>query len=101
MDHGRPLREGVDRNWIRLRVSQNWVASRPLREGVDRNLQLRDVLYYSQVALYARAWVEISWEGSELWQPTGRPLREGVGRNPDIFFIKSRNGLSPSTRGRG
>ena len=79
------------------------LASRPLREGVGRNpivaahLKAEEVALYarawveiaficeadqdSEVALYARAWVEIERSMRSTLRVRCRPLREGVGRN--------------------
>ena len=75
---GRPLREGVGRNPdIPGCVTDG--KGRPLREGVGRNRDMLDICHGRyQVALYARAWVEIG---------TFERIGKKIG--------------SPSTRGRG
>ena len=75
---GRPLREGVDRNGQYL-VGGALCIGRPLREGVDRNQHIHIAGNDGQVALYARAWIEINGQG----------------------FSSRHNQVSPSTRGRG
>ena len=40
-----------------------------------------------RVALYARAWVEMRGRRGDKGDTGGRPLREGVGRNPDSFLM--------------
>ena len=58
------------------------VQGRPLREGVGRNGRAYSFgTKVPNVALYARAWVEIIRWMVMLPISRGRPLREGVGRN--------------------
>ena len=114
----------MGRNFVFWQIALLLIG-RPLREGVGRNYivdLVRDV--GRGVALYARAWVEITaiCKKRAVTEP-GRPLREGVGRNLDVVKVvgKSRGRplregvgrncrllipdigqkLSPSTRGRG
>ncbi len=100
---GRPLHEGVDRNfacivvdrgdlvalftraWIETRhEGANSMAScgRPLHEGVDRN-QRREKLSNQEmaVALFTRAWIETALVSCRQPEPARRPLHEGVDRN--------------------
>ena len=78
----RPLREGVGRNLSHLAIGDQ-IAGRPLREGVGRNrLGQRKSWSKQKVALYARAWVEIARFVRRGIVFNCRPLREGVGRNP-------------------
>ena len=64
---------------------------RPLREGVGRNVLLRVVQkVHKAVALYARAWVEITRSPNLTVAWLCRPLREGVGRNP---VLGAKNGV--------
>ena len=58
----RPLREGVGRN-RHLLLRSIGLPRRPLREGVGRNENVRVLSPTGAVALYARAWVEITVTG--------------------------------------
>ena len=59
MDHDRPLREGVGRNPQYFKLFFR-ALSRPLREGVGRNFPVVAAHLKAEVALYARAWVEMA-----------------------------------------
>ena len=75
---------------------------RPLREGVGRNKMLgRPCCAPSNVALYARAWVEIKAAAVSAGYRSGRPLREGVGRNTGDKGGSSRSAGRPLREGVG
>ena len=58
------------------------VCCRPLREGVGRNETHNNGANTVKVALYARAWVEMTFVTPAFCSRYScRPLREGVGRN--------------------
>ena len=142
----RPLYEGVDWNVLQklsaktarespslrgrglkslyIPSSEIYIASRPLYEGVDWN-NISFYYYFPPfiVALFTRAWIEIScpvgclivlrvalftraWIEINLWQADGnegdcRPLYEGVDWNFVLIIINSICSASPSLRGRG
>ena len=120
---GRPLYEGVDWN-NGGGILSVYIICRPLYEGVDWNrlTPWRDIIAY-YVALFTRAWIEISSPGETSERGTqspslrgrglkfvnliikhvlsGRPLYEGMDWNVDYMLLMNGQDLSPSLRGRG
>ena len=76
----RSLRESVDRNFLYV-LAMALLNCRSLRESVDRNQESNGYYFFTAVALYARAWIEISRRRRSLRKTTGRSLRENVDRN--------------------
>ena len=58
-----------------------FVRRRPLCEGVDWNIVDSRPRYCQDVALFARAWIEIAVSYSDYSSESGRPLCEGVDWN--------------------
>ena len=82
-------------------MPQTQNSGRPLREGVGRNSYLASQGLIDEVALYARAWVEISKLPSLVWVMAAVALYARawveIGQTAYVNGVK----VSPSTRGRG
>ena len=96
----RPLCEGVDWNTV-TGVATDTVIGRPLCEGVDWNSMTANMHISWDVALFARAWIEIITPILLMLSLKCRPLCEGVDWNNEIKNIAVSLLESPSLRGRG
>ena len=106
---GRPLHEGVD--WNRQSAKHwPWQERRPLHEGVDWNAHIKWYSACWRVALFTRAWIEISHRRRLILQSSvalftrawieirlpkndkkgrSRPLHEGVDWNCAARMVKA------------
>ena len=76
----RPLYEGVDWN-DNVNPTAFIASGRPLYEGVDWNKLSRKVIKWPCVALFTRAWIEMTRKFPVPQAGSSRPLYEGVDWN--------------------
>ena len=97
----RPLREGVGRNQKRMTLTCAH-GRRPLREGVGRNwLWRQSWRLWQPVALYARAWVEITVLTTQFASLAVALYARAWVEMSSCVWCKKYTRQSPSTRGRG